>query len=76
MLDSDSIIPRKPNVQSDLLSRLHPSLRAGFVLLPSDPHVHLTPEQLNSLFAGDQELFVRDLLRLVAKRQQQSSANV
>jgi hypothetical protein len=45
------------------------SQRDGFVPLPSDPAIRLTPEQLDSLFRGDKQAFIRDVLRLSAERQ-------
>jgi hypothetical protein len=41
---------------------IHPSLRASFVPLPSDPNVPLTKEQLDALFSHPEAW--KDLLRL------------
>jgi hypothetical protein len=33
-----------------LADHIHPSIRAGFVALPSDPNIPLTAEQLEAIF--------------------------
>lgn len=41
---------------------VHPSLRDSFIPLPTDPDVHLTPEQLNAVFPNPQVW--RDVIQL------------
>jgi hypothetical protein len=51
---------------------IHPSLRASFVALPSDPNVPLTKEQIDALFTHPEAW--KDLLRLHPELQFQAEA--
>ena len=43
---------------------IHPSLRASFIALPSDPATRLTPDQLLAVFGGKDRIGAeRDMLR-------------
>lgn len=53
-----------------ILARLHPSLRATFIPLPSDPAIKLTDDQRVALFAGADNSTLRDLARLIRERGQ------